>query len=113
MAAMLEKLDSHVKAGDYHGDPIRMFLAGGMAMYYHCGVRYTEDVDASFSKRLLVSAEDLTVDYLREDGTPSALYFDATPSPCGIPTIAIKQSSGKGLGTRNGLSVYLSWPQWI
>lgn len=77
MAAMLEKLESHVKSGGYTGDPIRMFLAGGMAMHYHCGVRYTEDVDASFSKRLLVPAEALTVDYLREDGTPSALYFDA------------------------------------
>jgi hypothetical protein len=77
MSAMLEKLDGFLRAGGYGGEPVRMFLAGGMAMHFHCGTRYTEDVDASFSARVLVPAQDLTVDYIREDGTPSALYFDA------------------------------------
>ena len=27
-----------------------MILAGGMAVNYYCGTRYTEDVDAVFSK---------------------------------------------------------------
>ena len=77
MSAMLEKLDGFLRAGGCEGEPVKMFLAGGMAMHFHCGARYTEDVDASFSARLLVPAHDLTVDYVREDGTPSALYFDA------------------------------------
>ncbi len=77
MAAMLDKLDAHLRTGGYAGDPVRMFLAGGMALHYYCGTRYTEDVDASFSVRLLVPARELTVDYLREDGAPSSLYFDA------------------------------------
>ena len=47
MGQMLDKLDAHLRSGGYEGDPIRMFLAGGMALHYHCGARYTEDVDAS------------------------------------------------------------------
>ena len=77
MSVMLDKLDAFLRSGGYAGEPVRMFLAGGMALHYHCGARYTEDVDASFSARLLVPAHDLTVDYRREDGTPSTLYFDA------------------------------------
>ena len=77
MSAMRDKLDGFLRSGGYSGEPVRMYLAGGMAMHFHCGARYTEDVGASFSARLLVPAQDLTVDYLREDGTPSSLYFDA------------------------------------
>lgn len=77
MSTMLDKLDSFLRSGNYSGEPIRMFLAGGMAMHFHCGSRYTEDVDASFSARLLVPANELTVDYEREDGFPTTLYFDA------------------------------------
>jgi len=77
MSAMLNKLDSSLRSGGYTGAPVSMYLAGGMAVHYHCGTRYTEDVDASFSARLLISAKDLTVDYVREDGVPSTLYFDA------------------------------------
>jgi hypothetical protein len=77
LAAMLQKLHAYLHDGGYSGPPIRMFLAGGMAVHFHCGTRYTEDVDASFSARVLFPTEDLTVDYIRQDGTPSALYFDA------------------------------------
>jgi hypothetical protein len=62
MGQMLDKLDAHLRSGGYEGEPIRMFLAGGMALHYHCGARYTEDVDASFSARLLVPARELTVE---------------------------------------------------
>ena len=77
LGAMLDKIDAFLKHGGYLGPPIRMYLAGGMAVHFHCGTRYTEDVDASFSARILFPADNLTVDYLREDGTPSTLYFDA------------------------------------
>ncbi len=77
MGTMLDKLDAWLRAGDYDGEPVRMYLAGGMALHFHCGARYTDDVDASFSARLLVPARELVVDYRREDGTPSTLYFDA------------------------------------
>lgn len=77
LAEMMDKLHDYLLKGGYNGDPIRMFLAGGMAVHYHCGTRYTEDVDASFSARVIFPADDLTVDYLRQDGSPSTLYFDA------------------------------------
>jgi hypothetical protein len=77
LSAMLDKFHAYLENGGYSGPPICMFLAGGMAVHYHCGTRYTEDVDASFSARILFPAQDMTVDYIRPDGTPSALYFDA------------------------------------
>ena len=77
MAEMLDRMDASLRQSGYSGDAIRMFLAGGMAVHFHCGTRYTEDVDASFSRRMLLPTGDLAIDYKREDGTPSTLYFDA------------------------------------
>jgi len=53
-----------------------MFIAGGIAMNYYCGSHYTEDVDASFSKRLLLNFDELRVSYVRGDGSGSFLYLD-------------------------------------
>jgi hypothetical protein len=32
-----------------YAEPVAMFIAGGVAMNYYYGSRYTEEVDASFS----------------------------------------------------------------
>jgi hypothetical protein len=57
--------------------PIRMYLAGGMAVHFYTGYRSTVDVDASFSHRLLLpKAEDLVVAYKGADGKPRMVYFD-------------------------------------
>jgi hypothetical protein len=77
LSSMLARIDAWLREGGYEGRPVRMFLAGGMAVNYHCGSRYTEDVDATFSARLLLPAREMTVDYVRSDGTPALLYFDA------------------------------------
>jgi len=77
LSTMLDRIDAWLREGGYAGNPVRMFLAGGMAVNYHCGSRYTEDVDASFSARLLLPAREMTVDYVRGDGTQALLYFDA------------------------------------
>jgi hypothetical protein len=74
---MLDRIDAWLREGGYSGNPVQMYLAGGMALNYYCGSRYTEDVDATFSARLLVPSRDLAIDYLRRDGSPSTLYFDA------------------------------------
>ena len=74
----MDKLNDVLLKAEYHGDPIKMYLAGGMAVHYHCGTRYTEDVDASFSHRLLLPYKELVVDYLREDSARSSLYLDPT-----------------------------------
>jgi hypothetical protein len=58
-------------------NPIRMYLAGGMAVHFYTGYRSTVDVDASFSHRLLLpKAEDLVVAYQGADGKPRMVYFD-------------------------------------
>jgi hypothetical protein len=77
LGRMLDKLHGILQGSGYDGQPIRMFLAGGMAAHFYCGTRYTEDVDASFSARFLFTASDLVVDYERQDKTRSLLYFDA------------------------------------
>jgi hypothetical protein len=77
---MLDSFDRFLRDGGYEQEPVRMFLAGGMAQHFYSGGRYTEDVDASFSHRLMVPAKDLTIDYVREDGSPATLYFDANYS---------------------------------
>ncbi len=77
LATMLDRMDASLRASGFDGEQVRMYLAGGMAVHFHCGTRYTEDVDASFSRRVLLPTRDLTVDYQRADGSPSSLYFDA------------------------------------
>ena len=58
-------------------EPIRMYLAGGMAVHFFTGYRSTVDIDASFSHRLLLpKTEDLVVTYKGADGKPRMVYFD-------------------------------------
>lgn len=58
-------------------NPIKMFLAGGMAVNFYTGSRPTTDVDASFSHRILLpKAEDLVVSYTDDDGKLKTVYFD-------------------------------------
>lgn len=78
VSVLMDKLDAVLRDGGYTGAPLQMYLAGGMAVHYHCGTRYTEDVDASFSHRLLLPYKELVVEYLREDQTRSSIYLDPT-----------------------------------
>jgi hypothetical protein len=58
-------------------EPIKMYLAGGMAVNFYTGYRPTVDIDASFSHRLLLpKSEDLVVSYQDTDGKLKMLYFD-------------------------------------
>lgn len=58
-------------------EPIKMFLAGGMAVNFYTGLRPTVDVDASFSHRILLpKAEDLIVSLDAVDGKAKTVYFD-------------------------------------
>ncbi|MBI4984191.1 MAG: hypothetical protein HZC24_02285 [Rhodocyclales bacterium] len=79
LSKMLDEIDAILKDGGYVGPPIKMFLAGGMAVNYWCGSRYTEDVDASFSRKLLPPR--ITIDYRQKDGTESFIYFDTNYNP--------------------------------
>jgi hypothetical protein len=55
--------------------PIKMFVAGGAALHLYTGERTSKDVDASFSRRILLP-EDLDVSYQDADGAARLLYFD-------------------------------------
>jgi Nucleotidyltransferase of unknown function (DUF6036) len=55
--------------------PVRMYVAGGAALQLHIGTRVSEDIDASFSRRLVLS-DDLSVSYRDVDGSARVLYLD-------------------------------------
>ncbi len=78
MGQMMDRIDGFLRDSGYTGEPVQMYLAGGMAVHYHCGTRYTDDVDATFSRRLILPFEKLVIAYMRETGTPSSIYFDTT-----------------------------------
>jgi len=75
LGEMLDRMDASLRAGGYAGSAVIMYLAGGVAVNYYCGTRYTEDVDASFSRRFVLP-KDLTVNYRRGDGSEAFIYFD-------------------------------------
>ena len=75
LRTMLDRMDASLQEGGYIGEPIKMYLAGGLAVNHYCGTRYTEDVDASFSRRFVLP-KNLTVNYRRPDGTDAFIYFD-------------------------------------
>lgn len=55
--------------------PVRMFVAGGAALHLHTGARMSEDIDAAFSRRLVLS-DDMSVSYRDIDGRARVLYLD-------------------------------------
>jgi hypothetical protein len=75
---MLDKINAIITGSGHQGEPVRMFVAGGIAVHYYCGTRYTSDVDATFSHRLLMPHGKLIVDYVREGGVRATLYLDPT-----------------------------------
>ena len=81
LALFLDRVDAEIKTGGYDGEPIRMFLAGGLAVNFHCGSRYTGDIDASFSRRLLLRDEELAWTYRKAAGSDALLHFDRNYNP--------------------------------
>jgi hypothetical protein len=53
-------------------EPLKMYIAGGMAVHLYTAARVTTDVDAEFSKRFIVPG-----DLLVETTTGNMLYLDA------------------------------------
>jgi hypothetical protein len=52
-----------------------MYVAGDAAMHFYVGERVSEDIDATFSRRLALP-ENLEVAYRDADGAARLLYFD-------------------------------------
>jgi hypothetical protein len=79
LSELLDRMDGSIKRGGYDGPPIIMYLAGGMAVNFYCGTRYTEDVDAFYTRRVHVGPCE--VSYRHRDGSPSFLYLDNNYNP--------------------------------
>jgi len=52
-----------------------MYIAGGAALHLLTGAHVTEDIDATFSKRILLS-DDIEVSYRDPDGRARLMYLD-------------------------------------
>lgn len=76
-SALLELL-KRVESEFHHLDksvlPVRMIIAGGAALYLHTAERATEDVDATFSRRVILG--DIEVAYRDPDGRAAFVYLD-------------------------------------
>jgi hypothetical protein len=74
LAAIIERIAREVPDIP---DPIKMYLAGGVAVNFYTGERSTRDVDASFSRRLILPpGNELVVPYEGPDGQVRSLYLD-------------------------------------
>lgn len=80
VSGILDKIDRVLQANQLPKGYIKMYLAGGLAMNFYCGSRYTKDMDAFFSHRLLLP-DGLIMNYVQADGKPGLLYFDMQYNP--------------------------------
>jgi len=72
---ILSRIQQALKGSRPDVFPIRMYVAGGAALYLLTGARVSEHVDAVFSKRVLLN-EDIEVSYRDPDGRARLLYLD-------------------------------------
>jgi hypothetical protein len=79
LSQLLDQMDASIRKGGYDGPPITMYLAGGMAVNFYCGTRYTEDVDAFYTHRMHFGPCE--VNYMHKDGSPSFLFLDNNYNP--------------------------------
>jgi len=55
--------------------PVRVYIAGGAALHLLTGQRVTEDIEATFSKKVLFS-DEIEVSYRDPDGRARLMYLD-------------------------------------
>jgi hypothetical protein len=55
--------------------PIRLYVAGGAALHLRTGQRVSEDIDGTFSRRVVLD-EEIQVAYKDADGRARLLYLD-------------------------------------
>ena len=73
---IVSRIQRSLKAsGAKLAEPVRMYVAGGAALHFYTGARISEDIDATFSRKIVLP-QDLEVTYRDVDGTTRLLYFD-------------------------------------
>lgn len=75
LAKVLARVQQALKGSQPDTLPVRMYIAGGAALHLLTGARVTEDIDATFSKRVLLG-EEIEVSYRDADGRARVLYLD-------------------------------------
>lgn len=71
---LLKRFAASVKTGAKA--PIAMYVAGGAAMHFYTGARYTDDVDAALTVPRLLVPQDLAVVYADANGAARSVFFD-------------------------------------
>ena len=72
---VISRVQQHVKGSQPGVFPVRMYIAGGAALHLLTGERVTEDIDATFSAKILFS-DDIDVSYRDPDGRARLMYLD-------------------------------------
>ncbi|MGZ1522241.1 DUF6036 family nucleotidyltransferase [Xanthomonas citri] len=100
-------------------EPIKAFLAGGVAVHYWIGIRVTSDVDAEFSLagtgyRNFLPIDDVMA-YVDQDGQTRAVHIDRTYSPVFAlmheDYVVRAHRLGDKLGGKGKLEVYVLAPE--
>ena len=56
--------------------PVVVCVAGGAALHFYTGARYTNDIDAKIFARVMLDPKELQVAYADADGRTRLLYLD-------------------------------------
>ena len=72
---VLRRVQNQLKGSNPGALPIRMYIAGGAALHLLTGERVTEDIDATFSRRVLLD-DAIEVSYRDPDGRARLMYLD-------------------------------------
>jgi Nucleotidyltransferase of unknown function (DUF6036) len=74
-AEIVQKIAAQLAGIDRKLLPVRLYVAGGAALHLRTGARISEDIDAVFSRRVVLK-DDLQVAYKGPDGRARLLYLD-------------------------------------
>jgi hypothetical protein len=72
---VLFRVQAGLQGARAQAGPVRMYIAGGAALHLFAGERVSEDIDASFSRKVIVDGE-IAVSYRDADGRSRVLYLD-------------------------------------
>lgn len=72
---IVEKIISKLENVDPKLFPIKLYVAGGAALHLRTGSRVSADIDATFSRRVVIR-DALEASYLDADGRARLVYFD-------------------------------------
>lgn len=74
---ILSRVQQALKGSQSSVLPIRMYIAGGAAVHLLTGERVTEDIDATFSRKVIFD-DEISAAYRDTDGRARMIYLDRT-----------------------------------